>query len=207
MARKRVSHPEEADLIQRLRRGDQEARTIVVRKHHSALLHQAFLVLRDEALAEEVVQDAWLAAFLCIGKFDGRSSVFTWLVRIVINKAKSRRRRETRSLPFSALARRSASRDGVGGDEEAEPIEAGSNEITPEWIAMEQEALRRFDDALRALPEGQRSVVVLRDLDGASSAETCRVLRINDLTQRVRLSRGRAALRSAIQERPRLAAA
>lgn len=206
MARKPVSHPEEAELIQLLRLGDQGARTSLVRKHHTALLHQAFLVLRDEALAEEVVQDAWLAAFLCIGRFDGRSSVLTWLVRIVINKAKSRRRRETRSMPFSAMTRFPAPWEAAS-DEEAEPIEAGKNEFTPEWFAMEQEALERFSDALQSLPEGQRSVVVLRDIEGASSVETCEVLQINDLTQRVRLSRGRAALRSAIQEDPQLAAA
>ena len=193
--------------IQLLRRGDQEARTSLVRKHHSALLNQAFQVLRDEALAEEVVQDAWLAAFLCIAKFDGRSSIFTWLVRIVINKAKSRRRRETRSIPFSSLGRTSNPWESAGGEDEVEPIESGRNDLTPEWFAMEQEAIHRFGEALRSLPEGQRSVVVLRDIEGASSAETCRVLHINDLTQRVRLSRGRSVLRSAIQENPQLAAA
>jgi DNA-directed RNA polymerase specialized sigma24 family protein len=75
------------------------------------------------------------------------------------------------------------------------PVEA----LTPEWLLLAREAVNTFDSALRALPAGQRSVVVLRDLKGASSAETCRALQNNDLTQRVRLSRARATLRLALQ--------
>ena len=206
MARKRVSHPEEVELIQRLRSGDERARSQLVQRHHPALLHQAFLVLRNETIAEEVVQDAWLAVFRSIEGFDGRSSLFTWLVRIVINKSNSRRRRENRSLPFSALLGPS-SRWGHFAEEDLEHLPAmGSTELTPEWFLLEQEALRRFEDALQALPAGQRSVLVLRDLRGASSVEACRVLRINDLTQRVRLSRARATIRSALQDDGRLAA-
>jgi len=206
VARKRVSHPEEVELIHLLRRGDQRTRGQLVQRHQAALLHQALLVLRNETLAEEVVQDAWLAAFQSIDGFDGRSSLFTWLIRIVINKANSRRRRENRSLPFSALLG-PFSRWGTYAEEELEHLPAmGTNELTPEWSLLEQEALRRFDDALEALPAGQRSVLVLRDLRGASSAEACRALRINDLTQRVRLSRARATLRNALQGDQRLAA-
>jgi DNA-directed RNA polymerase specialized sigma subunit, sigma24 homolog len=82
------------------------------------------------------------------------------------------------------------------------PVEA----LTPEWLLLEREAVKTFDNALRALPATQRSVVVLRDLRGASSAEACQALQINDLTQRVRLSRGRATLRQALQGGPRLVA-
>ena len=204
--RNQTSHPEEVELIQRLRKGDQRARTTLVRKHHSTLLHQAFIVLRDEALAQDVVQDGWLGAFKSIDRFDGRSSLLSWLIRIVVNKARSRRSRESRSVPFSAFV---PSTFGPGADpadhpmEHEMPVEA----LTPEWLLLEREAVNTFDSALRALPASQRSVVVLRDLKGASSAETCRALQITDLTQRVRLSRARATLRLALQQGDRRLAA
>ncbi|HUM12300.1 MAG TPA: sigma-70 family RNA polymerase sigma factor [Myxococcaceae bacterium] len=199
MDRKPAAHPEEVELIQRLRSGDQHARTTVVRRYNSALTHHAFVILRDEGLAQDAVQDGWLAAFRSIDRFDRRSSLFTWLVRIVINTAKNRRRRESRSIPFSGLIPPSF---GFGADstDRPDPPEMAVEELTPEWLLLEREAVRTLDGALRALPDGQRSVVVLRDLQGASSAEACRTLRINDLTQRVRLSRARATLRLALRE-------
>ena len=205
MPRKQASHPEEVELIQRLRKGDQRARTALVQRYHSGLLRQAFLVLRDEALAQDVVQDAWLGAFKSIGRFDGRSSLLTWLIRIVVNKARSRRSRESRSVPFSAFV---PSTLGLGAEPATHPMdhEMPVEALTPEWLLLEQEAVDTFDSALRALPASQRSVVVMRDLKGASSAETCRALQINDLTQRVRLSRARATLRLALQGGPSLVA-
>ena len=87
VARKHSAHPEEVALLEALRAGDQRARTTLVRRYHSALVHQAFRVLRDKGLAEEPVQDAWIAAFHSISGFDGGFSIFSWLARIVINKA------------------------------------------------------------------------------------------------------------------------
>ena len=79
-----------------------------------------------------------------------------------------------------------------------EELELPARDASPERMLLEQEALRRFDEALRALPEGQRSVLLLRDFDGASPAEACRVLKISDLAQRVRLCRARASIREAL---------
>ena len=156
------------------------------------------MVLGDEALAQDVVQDAWLGAFKSIGRFDGRSSLLTWLIQIVVNKARSKRNRELRSVPFSAFV---PSRFPIGLEPSDHPMDAEMpvEALTPEWLLLAREAVNTFDSALRALPAGQRLVVVLRDLKGASSAETCRALQINDLTQRVRLSRARATLRLALQ--------
>ncbi len=176
-----------------------------MRRYNSALVHQAFRVLRDEALAQDAVQDSWLAAYRSIDRFDGRSSLFTWLVRIVINTAKSRRRRQSRSIPFSALVPAWAGSGADGTDRQEEP-ETAVETLTPEWLLLHREAVTRLDSALRALPAGQRSVVVMRDLEGASSAEACRALKITDLTQRVRLSRARATLRVAVREDRRLVA-
>ena len=206
MARTQAAHPEEIELLGRLRRKDHRARTTVVRSYHSALVHRAFLVLRNEWAAEDVVQEAWVTAFECIDRFKGLSSLYGWLVRIVLNKAKSRRRRERRCSSLSAL-RSAGWRDRLSAsNEEAELGELASHEITPEWLLLEQEAIRRFDHALRALSVGQRSVVLLRDIHGASPTETCRALAITDLTQRVRLSRARASLRRALEGDARVAA-
>lgn len=161
-------------------------------------MHHAFCILRDESLAEDAVQDGWLAAFKCIDRFKGRSSLFTWLVRIVVNKAKNRRRCERRSMPLSTLVPLSFA--GGSDDAKREGREVALEEVTPEWLLLEREAVRTLDGALRALPDGQQSVVVLRDLEGASSAEACQLLEINDLTQRVRLSRARATLHMALRE-------
>lgn len=205
MARRPSPHPEEVELIQRLRSGDQRARTTVVRRYHSALMHQAFGVLRDEALAQDAVQDSWLAAFQSVDRFDGRSSLFTWLVRIVVNTAKSRRRRESRSIPLPVLVPPGVG-SGTDGSQRHEEPEMAVETLTPEWLLLHREAVTTFDSALRALPAGQRSVVVMRDLEGASSAEACRTLKITDLTQRVRLSRARATLQLALRDDRRLVA-
>jgi RNA polymerase sigma-70 factor, ECF subfamily len=182
------------ELIERLRAGDPAAGTAVVRRYHSVLVYQASRILSDRALAEDVVQDAWLAAFRCIRSFTPRFSLVAWLVRIVINRAKSVRRHEVRSLPFSAWTTREP---GDGGQEEQE-LPGVAHDSSPERLLLEREACRRFDEALRALPETQRAVLRLRDLEGASPAEACRVLRINDLALRVRLCRARASIRRAL---------
>jgi len=177
-------------LIDRLRDGDPAARAAAVRRYHSALVLQASRILRDKGLAEDAVQDSWLAAFACIDGFNPRYSLFGWLVRIVINRAKGLRRREVRSLPFSAW------QSPWSGGELQLPVTA--DDASPEWLLLEREALRRFNEALQALPESQRTVVLLRDFAGASSGEACRVLQINDLTLRVRLCRARASIRQAL---------
>ena len=203
VTKKSVSHPEEVRLIERLRAGDRAAQTELVRRHQSALVRQAFKILQDWDLAEETVQEVWMGAFKNIESFDGRCSLRTWFTRIVINRAKSRRRREVRSLPLSTFVQRISTPGGFGSegvcDDLAHPM-VGVNEITPERLVLEQEARVRFDGALRALPQSLRSVVLLRDLGTASSVEACRVLAINDLTQRIRLCRARATLRKALQE-------
>src|SRR5262245_12221911 len=205
MSRTQAAHPEDSELVRLLRRKNHQARTTVVRRYHSALVRKASLVLRDDSAAEDVVQEAWLAAFESIDGFKG-PSFYTWLVRIVLNKASNQRRRDGRSSPLSAH-RSVGIRDRLStSDEEPALEEFVSHEITPEWLLLEREAIRRIDRALHSLSEGQRAVVLLRDIHGASPTETCRVLAINDLTQRVRLSRARASRRLAREGDTRRAA-
>ncbi|HET9156928.1 MAG TPA: sigma-70 family RNA polymerase sigma factor [Myxococcaceae bacterium] len=184
----------EVALVVWLRSGDPLARSAVVRRFHSALVSQASRILRDTGLAEDAVQDAWLAAFAHIDRFNPRFSLFAWLVRIVINRAKSLRRREVRSLPFSAWTSRSPTASGA---EELElPVTA--DDASPERLLLEREALQQVGEAVQALPETQRTVLLLRDFAGASPAEACRALQINDLALRVRLCRARASIRQAL---------
>lgn len=197
MAHKQLSS-EELELLRRLRRGDPRAQATLVCKYQSALLYCALRVVHDRALAEDIVQDGWLKAFSALDRFDGRSSLFTWICQIVLNTARNRRRKTRHLIPFSSLCP-ARSRSGSGGTDDPELPDGMVEELTPERVLLEQEAARAFDSALRALTEAQRSVVILRDLKGASSVEACRVLQISDLTQRVRLSRGRARLRQALQ--------
>jgi RNA polymerase sigma-70 factor (ECF subfamily) len=157
-------------------------------------------IRRDKGLAEDAVQDAWIAAFHSISGFDGGFSIFSWLARIVINKA---------ICPAAARGARwrsrHSSRDRPSARRTWSVSRRGSTHSTRSGLLLEQEVFRRFDGALRALPAGQRSVLLLRDLGGASSAEACRVLQINDLTQRVRLCRARSTVRQAVRADRRLA--
>lgn len=171
--------------------------TAVVRRYHATLLHHACRILRDRGLAEDVVQEAWVAAFAGINGFNPRSSLFAWLVTIVINRATGLRRREVRSLTLSTWT---TGMSGAAGEEELVPAVLGCNELSPERLLLEHEVLRRFNDAIQALPERQRSVLLLRDFEAASPAEACRALRINDLTLRVRLCRARASIRRALSD-------
>src|SRR5215468_8621080 len=163
-APKEAPEPTPRRLIDRLRAGDATARTAVVRRYHSALVSQARRILRDRELAEDAVQDAWVAAFACIHGFVARSSLFAWLVRIVINRARHLRRREVRSLPFSACRT-----PGSAGDEELQLRGLTVDEASPERLLLEREAIGRFNEALQALPESQRTVLLLRDFAGASA--------------------------------------
>ncbi|NUR92875.1 MAG: sigma-70 family RNA polymerase sigma factor [Nonomuraea sp.] len=137
--------------------------------------------------AEEVVQDTWLAVIGGIDAFEGRSSVKTWVYRILVNTAKKRLVRESRTLPWSAVH---------DGDREP-PHESGTPAAwpTPEGQALASEARGLIDEALARLPPRQRTVITLRDVEGWSSEEVCEILRISPANQRVLLHRARIAVR------------
>ena len=183
----------ESMILRRVRAGDRGAQRELIIRYGRPLSRQALLVLKDPALAEEVVQETWVTAFASIARFRGQSRLLTWLTGIAINRAKSQRRRERRFGPVSRV------RD-PGTPAEAGDPELVVDELTPELILMESEVRRHFEAAVRTLPDGQRSVVVLRDVEGSSASETCRVLDISEAAQRVRLCRARARLRLALAE-------
>ncbi|MGH9888338.1 MAG: RNA polymerase sigma factor, partial [bacterium] len=192
----------ESDLMARLRAGDEAAYTEMVRRHHGALVRVASAYVRSASLAEEVAQDAWLAVLNGLSRFEGRSSFRTWLFTIAANLAKTRGKREARCVPFSALTRE---------DEEGETTPDADRfladghwaESPTEWRDPEQrldssETLALVQAAVDALPETQRTVITLRDVQGLDSAEVCRLLEISEGNQRVLLHRARGKVRRAL---------
>jgi RNA polymerase sigma-70 factor (ECF subfamily) len=170
------------------------------------MLRIALLYVPSRAIAEDVVQETWLAVLTGIERFEGRSTLKTWLFRILTNKAKTRGQRESRTLPFSALA--------ADGDEDETAVEAdrflgprsghpGGWASPPRGVPEEEllagETRARIGEAIAALPPNQRAVITLRDVEGLSAEEACNVLGLSETNQRVLLHRARAKVRAALE--------
>jgi RNA polymerase sigma-70 factor, ECF subfamily len=181
-------------LVERLRARDRSAQSELFSRLRRALWRPASRIVGNVALADDVIQDAWIHAINGIDSFQGRARFGTWLASIVLNKARCHRRKESRCRPFSAV-----------GPTELEPIR-GRNEETPELTFLVKEAASRAERALESLSRRQRSVIVLRDFQGASSAETCDKLQMTDLAQRIHLCRARATVRRELEREERLCA-
>jgi RNA polymerase sigma-70 factor, ECF subfamily len=192
---------EDAPLLDALRAGDEQAFAALVDKYGPSLLRLAQLYVSSRAVAEEVVQETWLAVLTGIERFEGRSSLKTWLFRILTNKAKTRGQREGRTLPFSSLA--------SDGDEDQTAVaverfaRGGAWATPPRGVPEERllagETRARVDQAISALPPNQRAVITLRDLEGLSAEEACNVLGLSETNQRVLLHRARAKVRTALE--------
>jgi RNA polymerase sigma-70 factor, ECF subfamily len=187
---------QELQLLQRLRARDRAALTEVVRRYQGRLRRQAFKILNDPALAEDVVQDTWLVVLASVDHFQGRSTLLSWLTGIVINRARDFRRSQSRVRQLSSMEENSelpevpAGTDAYSSTGRLEPV----TELTAERVVLEREQARALDAAVQELPETQRSVVLLQ-LRGYDPAETREALQITDLARRVRLSRARSRLR------------
>jgi RNA polymerase sigma-70 factor (ECF subfamily) len=195
--------PNDSDL-EALRSGDEAAFRALIQAHHGPMLRLAMAYVRDPGVAEEVVQEAWLICLRSLGKFEGRSSLKTWLYGIVMNIARSRKRREARILPFASLWHRddsdsrrptvSASRFGRDGMWSSPP------DSWPESKVLSGETMLRVKAAIESLPMKQREVITLRDVAGLDASEVCGLLSISAENQRVRLHRARAAVRRMLEE-------
>ena len=197
----------DAALVGRLRDGDETAFAELIDSYGATMLRVAQMYVRDRATAEEVVQETWLAVLKGIERFEGRSSLKTWLFRILTNRAKTRGEREGRMLPFSALA--------GAGDEADEPSVDPDRFLGPDsrepgaWAApprawpqdkvLERETLGVIQSAIEQLPEAQREVIRLRDVEGWSPMEVAEALEITDGNQRVLLHRARSKVRAALE--------
>jgi RNA polymerase sigma-70 factor, ECF subfamily len=197
---------EESDLLERLRAGDERTFEALVHSHHGTMISVARNYVRTRAVAEEVAQETWLGVVKGLDRFEGRSSLRTWIMRILVNTALGRGGREARTVPFSSL-----------GDEHEPAVEvdrfrppgaafAGHwNAYPADWSSLPEEALlgrETLDVAKREieeLPDAQRAVITMRDVAGCSSEEVCDVLDVSAVNQRVLLHRARSKVRAALE--------
>ncbi|MFD2093169.1 RNA polymerase sigma factor [Blastococcus deserti] len=206
----RAPVPPEEELLDRLRAGDAAAFAAVVDAWSPVMLSVARRYVHDRHAAEDVVQEAWLGVISGIGRFEGRSSVRSWAFSIVINRAKSRFARDTRLVSSPELTGSPTSGPTVDparfrGPDDAYPGHWTSTGAPRPWDQPEngllnREVRERLERALAELPERQRLVVQLRDVQGMSAEETCAALHLSAGNQRVLLHRGRAALRAALED-------
>lgn len=203
---------DEAALVARLRAGDEAAFRELVEALHPALRRVARTYVATDAVADEVVQETWLGVLNGIDRFEGRSSVKTWVFRILVNRAKTRGERERRTVPFASVfdpdrgvdvalvdpGRFEPSDHPLVPVHWATPPEAWRG--SPEQRLAASETRAALSEALAALPPAQREVVTLRDVHGWTAAEVCNALDVSETNQRVLLHRGRTRLRQALEE-------
>jgi RNA polymerase sigma-70 factor, ECF subfamily len=198
---------DEAELVQAIRDGDERAFAELVDRYHASLVRVAAGYVRDPAVAEEVAQDTWLAVLKGIDRFERRSSLKTWIFRILANQAKTRAERERRTVPFSALTDAEGDPDAPAVDPErfdsvtgmwSQPPGRWPDE--PEGELLRGEARRLILETIDMLPDGQRAVITLRDVEGFDSADACNVLGISEVNQRVLLHRARSRVRQALED-------
>ena len=188
---------EESALLAALRAGDERAFMEIVEQYTPGMRRLALSYVRTPALADEVVQEAWLGVLKGLDRFEGRSALKTWIYRIVANVARTRAVREARSAPFSSFA--------TDDEPSVDPdrfIPDGHWRSPPEpWRAvLDDEARAVIDAAIAVLPDQQRQVIELRDVAGWSSEEVRNVLELSETNQRVLLHRARSKVRAALED-------
>lgn len=192
--------------LDRLRNGDEAAYRAMIQRFNRSLVNMAASIIGSVAQAEEIAQDTWLAFFRDIGRFEGRSSITTWLFTILLNRARTRASRERRLVGLPADF------DGVGSDERAVPLSAFQpdghwaeaprlwDNIHPERVVGGRQLWDHVMTVVEDLPAGQRAVLVLRDIEGQTAEDTCTLLEISPENQRVLLHRARGRIRLAIDQ-------
>jgi RNA polymerase sigma-70 factor (ECF subfamily) len=203
-----TGHPDR-EVVEALCRGDEIQFRALVHRHHRAMVSVAANYVPSRAIAEEVVQDTWIAVVKQLDRFEGRSSLKTWIFAILVNQARNRGAREQRSVPMSSLV-------DLGPDEPAVDPGRFNGADHPQWpghwsqpprpldsypadVLGRAETTRAIEAAIAALPVNQQRVVWLRDVEGWSSIEVCEALGISEANQRVLLHRGRSKVRAALE--------
>lgn len=192
---------DDSTLLPRLRAGDEQAFDALVRRHDGALRRVARSYLHTDTAVDDVVQETWLGVVRGLDAFEGRSSLRTWIFRILVNRARTRAVRDARSLPFSAIE--------TDGEPAVEPAAFAADgrwtsapprlDGDPETGLLAGELRAHLLAAVDMLSREQRAVITMRDLVGLSAAETCELLDISDGNQRVLLHRARARVRTALR--------
>lgn len=206
-----ATRPNEASLVEALRRGDEAAFVALVERYHRSMLQVARLYVRDDGAAEDVVQESWVGVLNGLDRFEGRSSFKAWVFRILTNRAKTRAVRDARTVPFARLTGADADDDEPSVDPsrfmpadhpnwpghwQSPPRSWGEN---PEDRLLRTEGHAAIREAIAALPENQRTVITLRDVKGWTSEETCAILGLSDANHRVLLHRARSRVRRALE--------
>jgi RNA polymerase sigma-70 factor (ECF subfamily) len=207
-----VKLPDDAVIVRRLRARDEAMFAALLDAWSPGMLRIARTYVADEHAAQDVVQDAWLGVLRGIDRFEGRSALRTWAYRILVNRAISRASRDARVIPALGITPAPTAED-YGPTVDPTRFRGGDDPYpghwrshpdrwpTPESELLAQETRRYLAAALEQLPARQRVVVVLRDVEGYSSEQVCEILQVSAANQRVLLHRGRAALRTALEER------
>ena len=208
--RSRAATQQDLALVEALRAGDETAFMMLVERYQPAMLRIALMYVSTRAVAEDVVQDAWVGVLKGLDRFEGRSSLRTWIFRILVNTAKTRGQREARSVPFSSVSAadpevepsvdpdrfHSLGHPGSPGRWAEPPVGWAS---TPEERLLSKETLAEVSRAIDALPPNQREVITMRDVLGWTSADVRNALDISETNQRVLLHRARAKVRRALE--------
>jgi len=210
-----VGNPEAAALVEdalldALRSGSEAAFRELVLRHQRAMLRVAEAHTPSRAVAEEVVQETWLAVVSGLDRFEGRSSLKTWMFRILVNRAKTRGTREHRSIPFSSMEDDRSEEDGPAVDPDrfsrrdhrwaghwSQPPEPWNDLPATKAIGAETRAV--IERTIETLPVSQRRVITLRDIEGWTSEEVCDLLDLSEGNQRVLLHRARSKVRAALE--------
>jgi RNA polymerase sigma-70 factor, ECF subfamily len=200
----------EAELIAALRRGEEAAFVALINQHHASLVRVAQLYVPSRAVAEEVAQETWLGVLQGIDRFEGRSSLKTWIFRILTNRARTRGERESRSIPFADLA--TVTDEPYEGAVDPGAFLPDGHAYAGWWASPPQswqgapeerllagETRERIAAAIALLPPNQRSVITLRDVEGWSAEEVATLLGVSDANQRVLLHRARAKVRRELE--------
>ena len=199
---------DEQDLIQRLRDGDERAFVALLDRYHASLVRLARVYVRDPADAEEVAQETWLGVLGGIHRFEGRSSLKTWMFHILVNRARTRAHRSARTVSLDALEEGDSwtavepgrfhgpDHPRWPGHWAAPPVSWGE---APEQRLLAKETLGRVRQAIEALPPMQSQVITLRDVEGWSAEDVCAVLELSPENQRVLLHRARSRVRAALE--------
>jgi RNA polymerase sigma-70 factor (ECF subfamily) len=196
---------DETVLLAALRKGDEQAFGSLIDRYHSSMVRVARTYVATREAAEDVVQETWLGVVTGLDGFEERSSLKTWIFRILVNRAKTRGERESRIRPFSSLepeddepavaADRFNEHGRFAGFWSSPPTAADIPEDAVVLAELGQQLLAVLD----GLPPGQRTVITLRDLHGLSSAQVCEILGVSEVNQRVLLHRARSRARAALE--------
>jgi RNA polymerase sigma-70 factor (ECF subfamily) len=210
------SNIDETTLLVSLRKGDEKVFESLIEKYHASLVRLAGLFVHEDAVAEELAQDTWLAVLQGLDRFEGRSSFKTWLFTILTNKAKTRSRRDRRFIVVSDMDETTSDSSTVDADRFysslvnkntghwASGADPNSWEDLPEATLASKETMSLITQIIESLPENQRLVITLRDVNEIPSNEVCSMLGISETNQRVLLHRARARVRQALEDKFRL---